>query len=387
MRFKKYSGFALPTILIASIIMLTVLTVTMASISAILASIKAQGYNQMAQDASSAGLRYAESCLRQSDGVVTWSDNSPLTPATDCYGNVMGGIDCANTSSATDPKCFLSSQTNADGATYFTSFSVGTPDYPNPGKYANLHSNGLVYLISLSRDSIWQTYSQISTEKVKASPKVVTNGLVLNLDADNTTVSSSWDDSSNYSGNATLVNNPSVSVDNSTNSVVFNGTNYATFHASDLTNATTIDMWAKIGSADSKMMFGWNVYSMWHMSGALGYNTGVGDIYGLSSSTVSSLGLVGKWMHYTFIMYSDRSYTNNAIYINGNSQTLSQIAGSEGDSTRKTFNSGNGCIASWCSDTNYLMPMSVGSFRVYNRALSAAEIHTNFDNTRGRYGL
>jgi len=168
--------------------------------------------------------------------------------------------------------------------------------------------------------------------------------------------------------------------------ITFDGTNdYIDFFAPSLGGTATIEMVAKIGSGYSgKMFFGWNTYDVWCGGGHLGYNTGNGDVYGISSSSVSSLGLVSNWKHYVFEMRTDVSYTNNKIYINGVQQSLSQQQSSEGS---KSFNSGNGRIAVWKHDLNYCMPMDCHVFRVYNRALSQEEITQNYVSYKGRFGI
>jgi Iap family predicted aminopeptidase len=146
-------------------------------------------------------------------------------------------------------------------------------------------------------------------------------------------------------------------------------------------------MWVKLGAGYSgKMFFGWLAYDVWCGSGHLGYNTGNGDIYGISSSNISSLGLVDNWKHYVFEMRSDVSYTNNKIYINTISQTISQQSSSENAGSRN-FNSGNGRISGWRNDTSYPIPMNCSSFKVYNRALSSTEVTQNYNALRGRFGL
>jgi hypothetical protein len=168
----------------------------------------------------------------------------------------------------------------------------------------------------------------------------------------------------------------------------FDGTNdYMNFTAPDLGTTTTVEMWCKIGSGYSdKMFFGWYAYDVWCGGGNLGYNTAGGDVYGISAASVSSLGLVNNWKHYVFEMRSDVSYTNNKIYINGVSQTLSQQFGGEVPSNRN-FNSGNGRIACWLVDLNYPMPMDCSIFKVYNRALTQQEINQNFNAYKNRYNL
>jgi hypothetical protein len=132
------------------------------------------------------------------------------------------------------------------------------------------------------------------------------------------------------------------------------------------------------------MPFGFNLYDVLANSGRLGFNTAASDIYGLTSTQVTNLGLQNQWKHYIFEMRSDVSYSNNKIYINGQNQSLSQVTGTENTGNRN-FNSGNGRISSWLNDNNYNIPMDLGQFRIYNRALSAQEILQNYNATKGRY--
>jgi len=96
-------GFALPTVLVASIIMLMVLMVSIASTASVRVALSAQFYNQLAQNAGDAGVAYAKACLASSSGTVTWSDAKPLMPYTDCNGDPIPGLSCQENS--TDARC------------------------------------------------------------------------------------------------------------------------------------------------------------------------------------------------------------------------------------------------------------------------------------------
>ena len=86
-------------------------------------------------------------------------------------------------------------------------------------------------------------------------------------------------------------------------------------------------------------------------------------------------------------MRSYVSYTNNKIYINGTSQTLSQQLASE-NSGNRNFNSGAGRIAIWRASTaSFFMPMECAVFKVYNRALTQNEINQNYNATKAKFGL
>jgi hypothetical protein len=223
------------------------------------------------------------------------------------------------------------------------------------------------------------------------SPNIVTNGLVLALDASDPKSypgsGTTWFDRSGNASNATLVNGVAYNSDNR-GSLLFDGSNdYVDFTAPNLGTTTTVEMWCKLGSGyTNKMIMGWNLYDVWCGNGHIGYNTAASDVYGISSSSVSLLGLIGNWKQYVFEMRSDVSYINNKIYINAVLQTLSQQTGGQ-NSNNRNFNSGNGRISGWRASTSYPIPMNCSCFRVYNRALSVDEIAQNFNATKGRFGL
>ena len=86
------AGFALPTVLIASVIMLTVLTVSVTSVVSVRTAILTQYYEQVAKTAGEAGVAYAKACLAKSGNVPLWTDAQPLRPNTDCAGNETIGL-------------------------------------------------------------------------------------------------------------------------------------------------------------------------------------------------------------------------------------------------------------------------------------------------------
>jgi hypothetical protein len=200
------------------------------------------------------------------------------------------------------------------------------------------------------------------------------SGLVLHLDAGNTVSYSgsgtTWNDLSGNGSNVTLTSTTFNSANGG--SIVFNGTSsYADFNANiGSTNAVTVEMWVKTNSLNAPagaMYFGFNLYDAWTANGNIGYNTSAGDQYGMASSTVDYLGIEGNWRHLVFIMNAS-SKTNNKIYVNGESQGLSQVAGAFG-SVNSVFNSGAGRISGWRFDTGWKMNINLASFKVYNREL------------------
>ena len=221
-------------------------------------------------------------------------------------------------------------------------------------------------------------------------PKVVTDGLVLCLDA---AISksypgsgSTWYDTSVSKSNASLVNSPTFNSSKRGYIACDGIDDYANFYVPNLTTVATIESFAYIDSTYLRMFCGFTLYDVYMVGSRLGYNTAASDLYGMSAAQVSSVGAFNNWNHFIFEMRSDVSYTNNKIYINGVSQSLSQQLGSENAGSRN-FSSGNGRICGWRASTGYPSSISYAYFRIYNRILSQDEITQNFNATRGRFGV
>jgi hypothetical protein len=221
------------------------------------------------------------------------------------------------------------------------------------------------------------------------SPLIVTDGLSLYTDAVNTRsyVGSGTTVNGLVSGiGLTLVNGVGFGT-TGTKYFILDGTNdNIPFNIPNVGTTLSIEMWARINSFSNGMPFGFDRYDVWANGGRLGFNTAASDIYGLTSTQVTNLGLLSQWKHYVFEMRTDVSYSNNKIYINGQNQSLSQVAGTENASLRN-FNSGNGRISSWLFSDVFFIAMDLAQFRVYNRALTSQEIVQNYNATKKRYGL
>ena len=220
-------------------------------------------------------------------------------------------------------------------------------------------------------------------------PRIVTSDLILYFDTVNYR---------SYSGSGvtvnglvsgigfTLVNGVGFGT-TGTNYFILDGTNdNIPFSIPNVGTTVSVEMWSKINSFTNGMPFGFNAYDVWANSGRFGFNTAASDVYGLTSTQVTNLGLQNQWKHYIFEMRSDVSYSNNKIYINGQNQSLSQVAGTENTGNRN-FNSGNGRISSWLASDSFFILMDLAQFRVYNRALTAQEVMQNYNATKKRYGL
>lgn len=218
------------------------------------------------------------------------------------------------------------------------------------------------------------------------------NGLILYYDAENAGSYSGGNTVFDISGNA---NDGTISLGYAPATVPTLGTNKVIrfpatqntkidFDANELTSTTiTVEMWTIAYSFASGMFFGFQIHDVWTQGGTLGYNTGQGDVYGLSAARVNALTVTGRWAHYVFVM-NVGDYRRNKIYVNGVSESLSQQYTQQLGSN-SNFNNGVGRIGGWRIDNNYQQVMDLGVFKIYNRELTQAEITTNYNEKRSQY--
>jgi hypothetical protein len=147
----------------------------------------------------------------------------------------------------------------------------------------------------------------------------------------------------------------------------------------------SVEMWVRSPLINESMMLGFIAYSVYNNSNGFGFNTDNGDVYGISAATLNSLDVKNNWAQYVFVVNS-KAVTNNKIFINGIEQTLSQIQG--------TPQPGNISIpAGFCRiggrylSYTYKIPMEIGLFKMYNKAITQQQVTDSFNTNRSRFGI
>jgi hypothetical protein len=220
-------------------------------------------------------------------------------------------------------------------------------------------------------------------------PAIVTNGLVMDLDAGFTpsypTTGTTWYDISGNSNNSLLANGPTFNSSNS-GSIVFDGVDDYVDCGTPLTftNSFTLNYWFKTTNTDSiRVMNG-----MYNGSGAdwwIGsitnnkFNFSFGSP---SKSDISSSMTVndGVW-RYASCVY-DKNINSIFLYINGSLQSSSNQIPST-----VTQAGGIMAIGRFGSNGGFQWPGSMSTLHLYNRALNSSEVLQNFNATKGRFGL
>jgi len=147
----KHEGFALPTILIASVVMLIVLVSAVTATESTRTALDRQYYNQLAREAAESGLAYAQQCLQSNGYSPSWTASYPLRPDRDCTGVGSSG---ANQ--------YIINQNNTR-----MTFTV---DYPQNMNVSQLvESTGKVELLRPSNGQPWRTYTFSSSARIGVS--------------------------------------------------------------------------------------------------------------------------------------------------------------------------------------------------------------------------
>ena len=214
-----------------------------------------------------------------------------------------------------------------------------------------------------------------------AGPNVVTDKLVLYLDAANTQSytgsGTTWTDISSKGNNGTLTNGPTFNSDNM-GSIVFDGTNdYAPLGTSGFSfgsSSGTLSAWAKTNSISGG--YTW-VVSYGNNSGSQSRFIGInGSTYyfgGYGNDITASGVPLNTW----FNMVGVYDGTNASMYING-----VLVSGP----TAKTWNTtaNNAQIGRQTNGAQYWNG-NIAQVQIYNKALTALEVKQNYNALKGRY--
>jgi hypothetical protein len=216
-------------------------------------------------------------------------------------------------------------------------------------------------------------------------PNIVTNGLVLALDAGNIksyqSGSTIWYDKSGNGFNGTLTNGPTFN-SGSGGSIVFDGVDdfvSLPINSSFNTPSITFELWANLNSTAARhiLMLNWqgNSFEVNSDRSVAMFNYSSGGQLGATSA--ASIFDWGSWTHFLGT-YDDSAQTLNT-YINGS------LVATRASTPSTIYNVSVHKIAG----TNYSLGINgkVSIARHYNKALSSTEVLQNYNATKGRYNL
>lgn len=223
-------------------------------------------------------------------------------------------------------------------------------------------------------------------------PRIVTDGLVLYLDAGNSKSypgsGSVWNDLSGNNNNGTLANGPTFSSENK-GSIIFDGTNdniivsnISNFNqTSGITVSVMIYATAKMGSYDTFISKYTNVNAgtdglKWILrmeNYKVSWYTNTGSFSNVLSNATLSL---NQWYYLTGVFNG----TQRIIYINGVLDNSNNTTGTLIDNSLTPVRLGSSGIGEYFKG-------NITSSTIYNRALSPTEILQNYNALKGRFNL
>jgi len=280
-----------------------------------------------------------------------------------------------------------STTNNSDRVSAFTRYTIGERGPSGGNNWDGQIFYSLVYDRELSADEINRIYNTINARFAVALPRTVTDSLVLNLDAGDTTsyprTGTTWYDRSGKGNNGTLTNGP-IYLFEKGGVIDFDGTDdYVSVGDSgdfDFTSAMTIELWTYVTSFDA----GGSMF-ICQQSGA---SYGGFEFWSQTSGTIAfnknaSVNLVatgtGKftlntWKH----LVCTADGTTARIYVDG------ELVASNSAGLPDNVN-GNLRIGDWPL-SGYRVNGQLPLIKMYNRALSPSEVLENYKSTRSRFG-
>jgi hypothetical protein len=222
---------------------------------------------------------------------------------------------------------------------------------------------------------------------------MVMGGLVLCLDAGNTKSYSgsgtTWTDLSGNGNNGTLVNGPTYSSGN-LGSLSFDGTNDKGTFTSPITSSSsqTYEIWTNaIASATATDNYAYLLHNnnVANTIGSSYLTIGIKptqQYFGCFNGALATMdaGTVASTSNIVQIVLSWDGSTQN-LYVNGVLKDFEALSVTpQNFSTTTSFGDDK-------STTYRMIQGSIYSIKIYNRALTAAEIQQNFNALRGRFGI
>jgi hypothetical protein len=220
------------------------------------------------------------------------------------------------------------------------------------------------------------------------SPSIVTNGLVLYLDAANRRSypgsGTSWFDLSGNGNHGTLTNGPTFSSANG-GGIVFDGVNQFGTVSNNISPGTgnfAISVWVYKTEITANRY----IWEFGSNGGTLSSGTSVSPGFRYYNPTIGTSSVlytngpthtINTWYNVVISRISGVTYfySNNSLIVSGND---SGNIGSWGT----TFN-----IGRYGGDLGYNLQGRISNIMVYNKGLTKLEIDQNYNATKGRFGL
>lgn len=237
-------------------------------------------------------------------------------------------------------------------------------------------------------------------------PRIVTDGLVMYLDAANPKsypgIGVVWNDLSKNGNNGTLINGPTFDSGNG-GSIVFDGMNdYVNLNnslANSIKNTSTVSVWLyrttifNTSNGFSQAFF--NVYKNDSNRGLIYFSADVGYGGRIGSLLVDNGTITGRvytqqniWNVGWYNIVATRESLNYKIYVNGVDMPLTVVANNANKSYHEDPTQTILGAAFFSSLNHYaFIPAYIQQVSIYDKVLNSQEILQNYNATKSRFGL
>lgn len=234
---------------------------------------------------------------------------------------------------------------------------------------------------------------------IYGGPDIITDGLVLHLDAANSKSypgsGTTWTDMSGNNNNGTLTNGPSYS-NTSKGSIVFDGTNdFVSLNNTISTDtlplgssARTIEIWSTPSSSAQ------NIFSYGSTLDATGVrwsitlqsNT-VGVAVNYCNRGITNLNTVKNNFNQLVTIFPQSATSSDSIKIYLNGSELLPLANLGGSTVTINTSSPDHCWLGKNASSTTFSNSNISSIKIYSKALNQNEILQNYNAIKGRFGL
>jgi hypothetical protein len=232
------------------------------------------------------------------------------------------------------------------------------------------------------------------------SPKIVTNGLVMYLDAGNNRSypgsGTSWSDLSRNNNSGSLLNGPTFNTANA-GSIVFDGSNdYTSTAFSFSSRPFSINCWIYFNSLTNWQSFVGQDSTLTDSAAIYFQKTHNTQI--ISPTLNNVVGLVLNFTDNTGIRCDDTTVVTTGVWYNYcvsvsttdiNLYKYGALVAATGSNKTMATTVGKALVgvSYWQHNLADYCNARISHVSIYNRALSAAEIRQNYHATKGRFGL
>jgi len=222
------------------------------------------------------------------------------------------------------------------------------------------------------------------------NPRIVTNGLVLCLDAGNTQSypgsGTTWTDLSGNGNNGTLTNGPTFSSANG-GTIVFDAVNDRVTSVTTIPPAGNVSVFSWIYPTSFNGM--WNIIvTKWFDPTGLDFHFALKSAAGNGTNVRQNLYTTSNSDIYGTTIFSTNTwYYVGFTLVNGGTLTFYKNAVEDGISSPVSRTTQNSTLYIADNRGGFGLGGRIPQVSIYNRALSATEVAQNFNALRGRFGV